>query len=110
MRVFSQEPFCAEAWVHPILHPPPDSILGALAEAVVIVRVTVLKLVPWRTRLLWRPSWSHCTPLRESLEAASAPGGEHVGERHRVSMGLVGGAPLVVLGREPHPDAGPCSS
>lgn len=49
-------------------HPPPDSIWAHLQRQLSLSAPRVLKLVPWRTRLLWRPA-EPLYPLRESLEA-----------------------------------------
>lgn len=49
-------------------HPPPDSIWAHLQRQLSLSASRVLKLVPCRTRLLWRPA-DPLYPLRESLEA-----------------------------------------
>lgn len=49
-------------------YPPPDSIWAHLQRQLSLSASRVLKLVPCRTRLLWRPA-EPLYPLRESLEA-----------------------------------------
>lgn len=52
----------------PRLNPPPDNIWAHLQRQLSLSASRVLKLVPCRTRLLWRPA-EPLYPFRESLEA-----------------------------------------
>lgn len=57
-----------DTWGFSPPHPPPDSIWAHLQRQLSLSASRVLKLVPCKTRLLWRPA-DPLYPLRESLEA-----------------------------------------
>lgn len=58
----------------PAQHPPPDNIWAHLQRQLSLSASWVLKLVPCRTRPLWRPA-EPLYPLRESLETTGGGGG-----------------------------------
>lgn len=68
----------------PTPHPPPDSIWAHLQRQLSLSASRVLKLVPCRTRLLWRPA-EPLYPLRESLEATR--GGDRRGAQSQDGAG-----------------------